>query len=59
MLKRQKEYYNLDTITSIGLRVNFKYAIKFRTWAKEIIKDYMTQSFALNDDGFMKARKYE
>ena len=56
-VKRQKEYYNLDMIISIGFRVNSKKAIKFRSWAKEIIKDYMIQGFALDDDRFMKAKK--
>ncbi len=56
-VKRQKKYYNLDMIISIGFRVNSKKAIKFRTWANEIIKDYMIQGFALDDDRFMKARK--
>ena len=51
------KYYNLDMIISIGFRVNSKKAIKFRTWANKIIKDYMIQGFALNDDRFMKARK--
>ena len=56
-VKRQKEYYNLDMIISIGFRVNSKKAIKFRSWANKIIKDYMIQGFALDDDRFMKARK--
>ena len=51
------KYYNLDMIISVGFRVNSKKAIKFRTWANKIIKDYMIQGFALNDDRFMKARK--
>lgn len=49
MLKRQKEYYSLDTNTSIGVRVDSKKEVKFRTWANEIIKDYMIQGFALDD----------
>ena len=40
------KYYNLDMIISIGFRVNSKKAIKFRTWANKIIKDYMVQGFA-------------
>lgn len=51
------KYYNLDMIISIGFRVNSKKAIKFRTWANKIVKDYMIQGFALNDERFMKARK--
>ena len=58
-VKRIYTYYNLDMIISIGFRVNSKKAIKFRTWANKIIKDYMVQGFALNDDRFMKARKYD
>ena len=55
--KYKTKYYNLDMIISIGFRVNSKKAIRFRTWANKIIKDYMIQGFALNDDRFMKARK--
>ena len=54
---RNIAYYNLDMIISIGFRVNSKPAIKFRTWANKIIKDYMIQGFALDDDRFMKGRK--
>ena len=53
------KYYNLDMIISIGFRVNSKKTIEFRTWANKIIKDYMIQGFALNDDRFMKARKFD
>ena len=56
-VKRIFSYYNLDMVISIGFRVNSKKAIKFRTWANKIIKDYMVQGFALNDERFMKAKK--
>ncbi len=56
-VKRNVKIYNLDMIISIGFRVNSKKAIKFRIWANKIIKDYMVQGFALNDERFMKARK--
>ena len=56
-VKRVFSYYNLDMVISIGFRVNSKKAIKFRTWANKIIKDYMVQGFALNDERFMKAKK--
>ena len=56
-VKRIYAYYNLDMIISIGFRVNSKTAIKFRTWANKIIKDYMVQGFALNDERFLKAKK--
>ena len=43
-------------IISIGFRVNSRKAIKFRTWANKIIKDYMVQGFALNDERFLKEK---
>lgn len=57
-VKRKIEYYNLDMIISIGFRVNSKKAIKFRTWANKIIKEYMIKGFALNDDRFLKGNKF-
>jgi len=53
----QTKYYNLDMIISVGFRTNSKKAIKFRTWANKIIKDYMLQGFALDDKRFMKGKK--
>lgn len=49
--------YNLDMIISLGFRVNSKKAIKFRTWANKIIKEYMIKGFALDDDRFLKGGK--
>ena len=55
--KYKTKYYNLDMIISVGFRVNSKTAIKFRTWANKILKEYMVQGFALDDNRFMKGRK--
>lgn len=55
--KYKTNYYNLDMIISIGFKVNSKPAIKFRTWANKILKDYMVQGFALDDNRFMNGRK--
>ena len=56
-VKRKVVYYNLDMIISIGFRINSKKAIKFRTWANKIIKEYMIQGFSLNEERFLKGRK--
>ena len=56
-VKRVYSYYNLDVIIFVGFRVNSKKAIRFRTWANKIIKDYMVQGFALNDERFLKAKR--
>ena len=44
------KYYNLDMIISIGFRVNSKKAIKFRTWANKVIKEYMIKGFTMDDE---------
>ena len=46
-------------IISIGFRVNSKPAIKFRTWANKVIKEYMIKGFVLNDDRFIKGNKID
>ena len=51
-VKRKREYYNLDMIISIGFRVNSKKAIKFRTWANKIIKEYMIKGYNLDVERF-------
>ena len=53
------KYYNLDIIISIGFRVNSKTAIKFRTWANKLIKEYIVKGFNLNDDRFIKGNKFD
>ena len=42
------DYYNLDTIISVGFRVKSKNGIIFRKWANKILKDYMLKGYAVN-----------
>lgn len=37
-------------IISIGFRINSKKAIKFRTWANKIIKEYMIKGVTIDDE---------
>ncbi|MCI8396623.1 MAG: cell filamentation protein Fic [Clostridia bacterium] len=53
----ETKYYNLDMIISIGFRVNSKKAIKFRTWANKLIKEYIIKGFTLDDNRFLKGGK--
>lgn len=46
-------------IISIGFRVNSKTAIKFRTWANKLIKEYMVKGFTLNDDRFINGNRFD
>ena len=53
------KYYNLDMIISIGFRVNSKKAIKFRSWANKLIKEYIVKGFNLNDERFIKGNRFD
>ena len=57
--KYKTKYYNLDMIISIGFRINSKKAIKFRTWANKVIKEYMVKGFALDDYRFINGNRFE
>jgi len=47
-VKRLIKHYNLDTIISIGYRVNSKKATKFRQWATSVLKNYIQNGYAIN-----------
>ncbi|MFH0995351.1 MAG: virulence protein RhuM/Fic/DOC family protein [Pseudomonadota bacterium] len=40
--------YNLDVIISVGYRVKSQRGTQFRVWATSVLKDYLVQGFALN-----------
>lgn len=44
------EYYNLDVIISVGYRVKSKRGIAFRKWANSVLKQYIIQGYAVNNN---------
>ena len=48
-IKRKTAFYNLDAIISVGYRVNSSRATKFRIWATNVLKEYLTKGYALNN----------
>ena len=48
-VRRTIPYYNLDMIISVGYRVNSKNATQFRIWATSILKQYLINGYAIND----------
>lgn len=42
------KYYNLDTIISVGYRVNSKKATQFRQWATGVLKEFAIKGFVLD-----------
>lgn len=49
-VKQPVAFYNLDTIISVGYRVNSHKATKFRIWATSVLKEYMIKGFAMDDE---------
>ncbi len=43
-------HYNLDTIISVGYRVNSYKATQFRIWATNVLKEFLKKGFVLDDD---------
>ena len=44
------DYYNLDVIISVGYRVKSLRGTQFRIWATNVLREYITKGFAMNDD---------
>ena len=56
-VSRELEYYNLDMIIAIGFRVKSPQGTKFRIWAKDRLKEYITKGFVLDDERFKSGSK--
>lgn len=50
---REIEYFNLDIITSVGYRVKSKRGIQFRIWANSVLKQYLLNGYAINNERIM------
>jgi len=44
------KYYNLDTIISVGYRVNSYQATQFRIWATKTLKEFIIKGFVMDDE---------
>ena len=42
--------YNLDVVIAVGYRVNSYGATQFRIWSTQILKEYLTKGFVLDDE---------
>ena len=49
-LDRPVQYYNLDVIISVGYRVKSKRGVEFRKWANSVLKKYILQGYAVNNN---------
>jgi hypothetical protein len=53
---QQTRFYNLDAIISVGYRVNSSKATQFRIWATQLLKEYITKGFAMDDERLKNGR---
>ena len=42
--------YNLDVVIAVGYRVNSYEATQYRIWSTQILKEYLTKGFVLDDE---------
>ena len=49
-VERYIEYYSLDVIISVGYRVKSKRGVEFRRWANSVLKQYILEGYAVNDN---------
>ena len=48
--------YSLDIVLAVGYRTNSSKAIKFRQWATKVLKDYISNGFAINREKITQQR---
>lgn len=58
-VKRNIEHYNLHAIISVGFKIENDRAIQFRKWARQIVKDYTIQGWAMDSERFKKANQFD
>lgn len=49
-VKQLVSFYTLDVIISVGYRVKSKRGIIFRQWANRVLKQYLLQGYAVNEN---------
>ena len=59
MVNRTLTYYNLDTIISVGFRVNTKRGIMFRQWANRTLKEYLLRGYAFHQQMIAMQRQID
>ena len=55
---RPVAFYSLDTIISLGYRINSIKATQFRIWATSVLREYMVKGFALDDERLKKGGQH-
>jgi hypothetical protein len=57
-VERKRKFYNLDAIISVGYRVNSIQATRFRIWATQTLREFITKGFVLDDERLKLNRRF-
>ncbi len=49
-VQRNRDFYNLDMIISVGYRVKSRIATRFRIWATQRLTEYIIKGFTMDDE---------
>jgi len=52
-------HYNLQAIISVGFKIENDRAVQFRKWARQIVKDYTIQGWAMDSERLKKANQFD
>lgn len=56
-VSRNITHYNLDMILSVGYRIKSKTAVNFRKWATGILKEYLIEGYAINQQALIQQKE--
>jgi hypothetical protein len=57
-IERKIDHYNLQTIISVGFKIENNRAVEFRKWAREIVKNYTIQGWDMDVERIKKGHKF-
>lgn len=58
-IRRNIDHYNLQTIISVGFKIENERAVQFRKWARHIVKDYTIQGWTMDSERLKKANQFD
>jgi len=58
-VKRNIDHYNLQAIIAVGFKIENDRAVQFRKWARQIVKDYTIQGWAMDSERLKQANQFD
>ena len=57
-VKRKTAMYSLEAVIAVGYRVNSERGTQFRSWATQILKNYIHKGFAIDSDRYKYGSRF-